>query len=372
MKKKITNATAPYHAPLPEGRGVLVFEFRGRPFKFQASGIDSVSLDSYNDLIIMVSGKNYDFGKDLEIHVIDDMYFRALRGEIARYAEYNEQGLRIDGTLLLIMEDYAVKEKLAEARRQKQQPKKFNLTGASNNAGSAEGDVALPMDVDETAILEPQDVPKPEHIALAAPELSDGGALMMLDSADNQNGNQNSVVENLHDIGALIEGKGVYVGTHTHEWKKSTGLFSSEKLSRIFDVYAAPKDVKNGAIYSNLLDAVAGIENLEGHSGARIETEFRLKAAIENDEVEQIVGQWFVPSFDILKNNVHVNRGQGALASTFQRAEDDSSRRLSYYAALRCNNNQGLKAVSFRNGVAESVSPRWLMSVRPVRMELRK
>ena len=84
----------------------------------------------------------------------------------------------------------------------------------------------------------------------------------------------------------MIEGKGVYIGTYKHEWSESTGFFSAAKqLSRVFDIYAAPTDVKRSSKYNELIDAVAGIENLEGHSGTRIETEIRLREGVKTFSV---------------------------------------------------------------------------------------
>lgn len=354
-----------YHAPFPAGQGVIIFPAWGREIDILVSKIDYIYKDSDEDLVISLHGNRKFYDKNLNVTVIKDMRLRALRGEIARYEEYNEAGLRIDGSPLVIMEDYDAKAKLAQARKTARQAMKLDGASAKEGGGNSAETIEPPIDVEEQAVEHDGVVPLPElegasvRNAITSPAVTVSGADRDVDD-----------IADLYEIGQLVEGKGVYVGTYIHNW--SEGFWKSQQLSRVFDVYAAPKDIANGKTYGNLIDEIAGLVSLEGHSGARIETEERLFRALQDEEVEKIVSQWFMPPYEILDKYIHANRGQGVLKDTFNRSEDRSPFRKSFYAALRVDGNQPLRALSFRNGIASTISPAINISARPVRFELRR
>jgi len=127
------------------------------------------------------------------------------------------------------------------------------------------------------------------------------------------------------EIGQMVEGKGIYIGTQ--KFKNKDGL------KQIFDLYAAPKDLKwdsvNGhhmaAKYNRSVQELNQRKKLFGHDGECFQTEKELKKAIANGTYN---GGWFIPTLNILEENIYPNIEKGDLEDTFWLK---SSKNTSYF-----------------------------------------
>jgi hypothetical protein len=96
-------------APLPAGYGIMRFTIDNRELDICVSRV--MQIEYYSEATkaekkpcakIIYNGDNWvkSFGYG-GIQKVKDMYARALRGEIASTSEYNDDGYRKDGTLLV-------------------------------------------------------------------------------------------------------------------------------------------------------------------------------------------------------------------------------------------------------------------------------
>lgn len=114
------------------------------------------------------------------------------------------------------------------------------------------------------------------------------------------------------EVGEMIPGKGIYIGCEA--LKDKTG----SSLGR-FDLYAAPKDLKDDKgeklllTFNEAVKVVASLKNLHGHDGGHFGCERELHEAIKGGRYK---GEWFIPPLDILKA-LYVARDKGALARSF-------------------------------------------------------
>jgi len=127
------------------------------------------------------------------------------------------------------------------------------------------------------------------------------------------------------ETGKLIEGKGVYLGTW--EPKDKNG----RTLGKIFDIYAAPEDIRNGSgnllkTFNNAVKHVAGLRNYHGHDGGNFANETAVLEAVRNNPAA--LEKWFLPTKELLHGktsggdkiqpaNLYDSRNTGAFKNTF-------------------------------------------------------
>jgi hypothetical protein len=145
------------------------------------------------------------------------------------------------------------------------------------------------------------------------------------------------------EIGQLVEGKGVYVGT----WTPKDRVGNS--LGKTFNLFAAPYDLgldENGngiklvTTYKKAVTAVGKITNLLGFAGFRGKNDTDLYNALRDGSYK---GEWFIPTKDILcgkdvdgnaVQNDHLfgHRNTGALAGTFTTVKSGSDNAPWYWS----------------------------------------
>lgn len=131
----------------------------------------------------------------------------------------------------------------------------------------------------------------------------------------------------LLEAGQLIEGKGVYLGLWEPKDNKNGRI-----LGRIFDVYAAPQDLKNASgtnllmTFNDAVQQVAGLKNYHGHDGGYFPNEKAILDAVRNNPAA--LENWFLPSKELLHGkttggdkiqlaNLYNSRNIGDFKNTF-------------------------------------------------------
>jgi len=371
MQTKPKSELKSYYAPLPAGQGIMIVEDGDTTHRFLAQTIEDIRSEEGSDRVYLYRSNDYVRINDANIHILEDMRLRALRGEIARTAEYHESGLRIDGTPLIMMQDYEIKEKIAEQRRNQKQ-NKIDLANplvilAKDSIEPPAADVQLSDDERmNKAPVKPEKSPMP-----APPKVP----------SKIEEEAKNIPPEDIHEIGTHIENKGVYVGPFEYKWKKRG---KKENLSRVFDIYTASHDLRAQgergnltATFGDLISEVAGIQNIEGYAGIRIESNWDLIRYLQSDTDQKMLENWFLPTLDILSKQIHFNRAKGSLMGTFN--VDEGAKSFwngnvapSCYASLTLTgSNKSSSALDFRTGNKETVRPSTKLSARPIRMEWR-
>lgn len=379
MKSK-TRKIASYYAPLPVGHGLMILQEEDVTHRIAASSVIHLQSNGNPATMVVHYGKgdyhDYHRFKDIPVSVIEDMYFRALRGEIARSAEYHENGARLDGTPLLINQDYEAKLKLM-AQRQNAVKSEIKLDdthqqpASENQLSSIEPEVAKLPDGQVSA----------EALALAAPETATVATSIMsaplppVTTIERKPKSQVAKEEKSEfEIGELVEGKGVFIGVYTKIFNKSSGIFSSQEITREFNVFTTPEDLKNEdgsqltGKFEDVLAAVARIENICGHPGTRIERNTAFIEHTVSDGYKRLEN-WFIPSHKILRDYIHLNRAKGVLSGTFNLTQGDKTTNEypSYYASLDYQEF----VLDFYSGESFRTYDSRKRSVRPVRLELR-
>jgi hypothetical protein len=136
---------------------------------------------------------------------------------------------------------------------------------------------------------------------------------------------QSAANDPLHDTGTLIEGEGVYLGT----WEPKDNI--GRTLGKIFDIYAAPEDIRNGSgnllmSFNNAVEHVAGLRNYHGYDGGNFANEKAILDAVRNNPAA--LAQWFLPTKELLHGktsggdkiqpaNLYDSRNTGAFNNTF-------------------------------------------------------
>ena len=111
---------------------------------------------------------------------------------------------------------------------------------------------------------------------------------------------QEAVNSQTPKVGQLVKGKGIYIGI----WEPTDG--SDNSLGRVFNLYAAPEDLKkdNGSgenllmTFNDAVRRVAGLKNWHGHNGGNFENAQAVLEAVRNNPEK--LGDWFVPIREIL------------------------------------------------------------------------
>lgn len=123
--------------------------------------------------------------------------------------------------------------------------------------------------------------------------------------------------------GRMVPGQGIFLG----EWEPKDR--NGNSLKKLFNVFAAPQDLKDASgrkltlTYNEAVERVAGLKNWQGHDGGRFKNDAAVYSALRNGTYK---GEWFIPSRDLLDgrtskgarqpDNLHAHRDKGAFAGT--------------------------------------------------------
>lgn len=191
--------------------------------------------------------------------------------------------------------------------------------------------------------------------------------------------------------GQWVQGKGIYVGV----WAPVD--FRGKSLGKVFDLYAAPEDLKSDD-GSNLLlpfnkavKHVASLRNWNGHDGGKFKNEQAVIKAAQDDP--EALKHWFIPSLEII-NGIDLKPGKMRDYNTLLAIRDkmpcESSRFVSngnssYSNKLlhndawywSCTENLGDRSLTYIVNIMNLHTESYLRkyagySVRPVRAELRQ
>lgn len=118
------------------------------------------------------------------------------------------------------------------------------------------------------------------------------------------------------EIGQHISGKGIYAGKWTPKDREETSL------GAVFNLFAAPERLlhKKGYHFSDHYNKCAKnvkkLKNWHGHDGSNLKTDADIYKAIDLGKFSELE-KWFIPTYDILENNLEANREKGALKPIF-------------------------------------------------------
>lgn len=185
------------------------------------------------------------------------------------------------------------------------------------------------------------------------------------------------------EAGKLIEGKGIYLGTW--EPKDKNG----RTLGKIFDIYAAPEDIRNGSgnllkTFNNAVEHVAGLRNYHGHDGGNFANETAVLEAVRNNPAA--LEKWFLPTMELLRGiksggnkiqpaNLYDSRNTGSFKNTFITTKSGSGYALFWYWSL--TEDPDSPSYVYVCGFADRGEGGWVhkdnnkLSSRVVRAELR-
>ena len=187
---------------------------------------------------------------------------------------------------------------------------------------------------------------------------------------------------NVFEAGTLIEGKGVYVGT----WEPTDN--NNRTLGKVFDLYAAPEDIRNNSgnnllmTFNDAVRHVAGLRNWHGHDGNNFANEEAVTQAVRTNP--GLLAKWFIPTKEILHgknaqgtkvqpNNLYDHRTKmprGAEFVTNASGSDDA--RWYWSCTEHPDNSSYVSNVHFTDGDDDWYGKGgYELSVRPVRAELR-
>ena len=182
-------------------------------------------------------------------------------------------------------------------------------------------------------------------------------------------------------IGQLIEGKGVYVGT----WEPTDN--NGRTLGKVFDLYAAPEDIRKGngdnllMTFNKAVKHVAGLQNWHGHNGGNFENEKAVIQAVRNNP--DALRNWFIPTREILhgqntngdkvqRDNLYDHRGKMPRGSEFVTKSGSGFARWYWSCTEGRVVSSRVYVVAFSVGLGDWVYTGNLeLSTRPVRAELR-
>lgn len=171
-----------------------------------------------------------------------------------------------------------------------------------------------------------------------------------------------------YKIGQMVTNQGIYIG----EWCPDIDL----GLGKVFNAFAAAKDLDGYAPYIETTQKVGEIKNLHGHDGLYITYHGDFYRAIRNGSYK---GQWILPLDDMIAPNraIHPHgrtmmktlydlRNKGALKGTFntvlysgdpnkepQPSREELIKRIEksdYWTCSTLNNSKRIGSVAFSYG----------------------
>ena len=170
--------------------------------------------------------------------------------------------------------------------------------------------------------------------------------------------------EPLFEAATAVEGKGIYIGIWEPEGERGQVA--------IFDIYAAPEDVKDGGgarLLANFNDAasyLAGLKGFHGYNGGPLCCERDLPDKAFSDPAA--LSQWFIPTRNFLFT-MHDLRDKGAFDGSFSQSGGMLTGRDWYHGTKRWYSyglDFGAEDVRF---YVDKYSKKGYL--RPVRAELR-
>jgi hypothetical protein len=169
------------------------------------------------------------------------------------------------------------------------------------------------------------------------------------------------------EVGQMVEGKGVYVGVQEVTTKGG--------LKKVFDLYASPEDLTDGnnkklvATYNDSVKALKQKKGWHGYDGECFENHKELEAALADDTYE---GGWFIPTREVVKENLYKNKDKGDLKGTFTDKSGSDGAHWYWSCTERPFNSSYVYSVNFTDGYdGWDGKDDCKLSTRPVRAELR-
>ena len=182
-------------------------------------------------------------------------------------------------------------------------------------------------------------------------------------------------------IGCWVEDKGIYQGT----WEPTDE--KGKSLGSVFNLYAAPEDLKNIhgknllLTFNKAIRHIAKLKNWHGHSGSNLKSVEDIRRAVQSNPEK--LSSWFIPNKEILHgydssnkklqiNNLYNNKEEMPKNSEFVTIEKINHAHLYWSCTKHEKHFLDMYAINFTDG-----SPVWgqrhisKFSTRPVRAELR-
>ena len=182
------------------------------------------------------------------------------------------------------------------------------------------------------------------------------------------------------EVGKKIEGKGVYLGV----WEPKDN--SGRTLGKIFDIYAAPEDLRKGSgnllfTFNDAVKHVAGLRNFHGHDGGNFGNEKAILDAVRSNPAA--LEKWFIPTKELLHGktsgrdkiqpaNLYDSREKGSFENTFITKSGSDGTRWYWSCTERPDVPSHVYVVAFSDGVVDwGHKDNYELSSRVVRAELR-
>ncbi len=189
----------------------------------------------------------------------------------------------------------------------------------------------------------------------------------------------NEVVLTPNQIGMMIEGKGVYMGT----WEPKDR--DDSNIGKTFNVFAAPEDLTDASgtkvlvTFNEAARQVTSLRNWHGHDGGNFANDTALYNALKNGTYN---GEWFIPTRDLLcgkdlagnkvrGDNLYDHRDTGDLKGTFTTASGSANAHWYWSCTEPRGNSSDVWAVRFSDGDDDwSGKDIHRLSCRPCRVEV--
>jgi|GEM_PF-2475762 len=180
-------------------------------------------------------------------------------------------------------------------------------------------------------------------------------------------------------LGESVPGKGVYLGV----WEPKDN--SGRTLGKIFDIYAAPEDLRKGSgnlllTFNNAVKHVASLRNFHSHDGGNFRNEKAILDAVRRNPAS--LEKWFIPTKELLDGktsggnkiqpaNLYDSREKGSFKNTFITKSGSGNARCYWSATEPAGFPSHVCVVDFTGGAGVWVKDGNEMSSRVVRAEMR-
>jgi hypothetical protein len=151
------------------------------------------------------------------------------------------------------------------------------------------------------------------------------------------------------DIGEMVEDEGIYIGQYT-------------RLSKTFNVFAAPEDLPGERSQSDTLKLVNSLTNWHGYDGTGYSSDSVFYAALDTGSYS---GNWVVPPIDILRDHFYSNKDKDALRDSIKIAAPD--KQPTYYSSTP-DGKEYFMVMQFADGKANNGFRDTAFPCRPVRL----
>jgi hypothetical protein len=115
-------------------------------------------------------------------------------------------------------------------------------------------------------------------------------------------------------IGQTIAGKGVFAGV----WEPKDR--DGKSLGKRFNVFATPQDLTDSSgkkilmQFKEAVERMTALSNWHDHDGVNFANDTAVYTALKNGSYN---GEWFIPTRDLLSDNLYSNKDQGDLKGSF-------------------------------------------------------